>query len=422
MTKFVTESKLSNGIRLITERMEGVRSVAFGTWFRVGSRDENDETSGISHFLEHMSFKGTKTRNLLDISMAFEGIGAEFNAFTSSEYTCYHARFMDEHLPLVIELFADMTINSTFSEEAITTERDVVLEEIARYEDEPDENAFRLFHESLFPTHQLGRPVLGSRSIVAAFNHQSCDSYHKHNYNANNCVLVATGNVDHDALHDLCEQWFAAMPTGTLNTRGEVGEQKRRLFSTLQKETEQAHMLYGMYGVDLQHDLRYAAKILDVALGGTMSSRLFQEIREKRGLAYAVYAGNSAFMNAGEFSIYVGTRPDNIQEAVGIIRHELDDILNGGLSLDEITRARDYLVGQIALSSESSNNRMHRIGRSAVNGLNLISFDELIEQYKAVTLQNVNDVAQFIFRQDPTIAVVSPLVNDELVQRLGISL
>jgi predicted Zn-dependent peptidase len=416
---FYEHSTLSNGVELYTERMDGLRSVAFGIWFRVGSRDENAETSGISHFLEHMMFKGTSSRSVLDISMAFDSIGAELNAFTSKEYTCYYARTLDEHLPKAVEILGDMVMNSLFAEDAISSEREVVIEEIARSEDTPDDYVFELFSQATLPAHQLGRPILGTRGIVGAFDHSICSSYHSQNYHAQNTKIVAVGNVEHQALHELCERFLGAMPKGTPNERAEVPEAKRERLAFLSKETEQAHIVYGMPGVPLGDPDRYAAAVLDTALGGPMSSRLFQEVREKRGLAYAVFASTTGFMNAAQFSVYVGTRPSNLGEVVGIIRSEIAKILESGLEAEELQRIRDYLLGNLILGMEATRNRMVRIGRNAANGLDLHSLDEVIDFYQAVTLADVKRVAERIYSQEPTIAVVSPLNSEQLEGLLG---
>jgi predicted Zn-dependent peptidase len=411
---FYQQSKLSNGATIISEHMDGLRSVALGFWFRVGSRDELNEQSGISHFLEHMMFKGTEKRTALDISTAFDSIGAELNAFTSKEYTCYYARTLDEHLDTAIEILSDMVQNSIFSDDAIVSESEVVIEEIARSEDAPDDYVYELFTNSIFPEHQLGLPIIGTREIVGGFNRDTCLNYHKQNYHAGNLHIVACGNVNHQELHELCEQHLSNLSCMELNQRGEVIAGKRQMLNFLTKDTEQIHLVWGMPGIPLGDDDRYAMTILEAALGGPMSSRLFQEVREKRGLAYAVFASTAAFMNAAQFSVYVGTRPANLAETLQIINSEISKILEYGLYPDELKRIRDFLLGNMLLGMEATLNRMIRLGRNATNGLQIHSLEETIERYKAVSLDDILRVAKRVLNADASIAVVGPISEDEL--------
>jgi len=413
------QSQLANGCTLITERMDGVRSVSLGIWFRVGSRDETANQRGISHFMEHMMFKGTATRSALDISTAFDALGAELNAFTSKEYTCYYVRTLDEHLPKALEVLGDMVTNSAFTDEAISSEREVVIEEIARSEDAPDDYVFELFSQAVFPTHQLGRPILGTREIVGGFQHPDCAAYHSAHYHAGNIIVVASGNIAHQQLVGLCEQHLGSIGQGQTNDRGAVSEGEREYLSVYTKDTEQAHMLLGMPGVSLGEDDRYASALLETALGGPMSSRLFQEVREKRGLAYAVFASTTAYMNAAQFAIYLGTRPSNLTEACAIVRAELLKMLEIGMDACELERIRDYLIGHIVLGMESTQARMIRLGKSAINGLELLSLEQWIERYRSVTLDDIRRVAERLLSQKPSIAVVSPLEQPEVAAMLG---
>ncbi len=411
---FYEKSTLQSGLDIISEYIPGVRSVTLGIWFRVGSRDEEPSQLGISHFMEHMMFKGTSTRSALDISMAFDGMGAVLNAFTSKEYTCYYASVLDEHLDSAVEILADMLQNSQFATDAILTEREVVIEEIARYEDEPSDHVGDIFTEAMFPSHQLGRSILGTRDIVGAFDHDTCAAYLDKHYHGGNAVIAAAGNIEHRALVELAERFFAQMPGGTPNSRGEVNEAGRQLLTFETKDTEQAHLLYGMPGIPLGDPDRYARHLMETALGGPMSSRLFQEIREKRGLAYAVYASTSAYMHASQFYVYVGTRPGNLGEAVSIIRSELSSLLNKGLTKEELVRVQEYIVGNSVLAAESTRDHMHKLGGSAVQDLEILSLDESIERYRAVSLEDIKRVAERVLTADPTIAVISPLSRSEL--------
>lgn len=411
---FYEKSTLPNGLDIVSENIPGVRSITLGIWFRVGSRDEMPDQLGISHFMEHMMFKGTDSRSALDISMAFDGMGAVLNAFTSKEYTCYYASFLDEHLDSAVEILADMLQNSQFSSDAICTEREVVIEEIARYEDEPSDHVGEIFTESMYPSHQLGRSILGTRDIVGAFEHEDCAAYLQKHYHAGNAVIAAAGNVEHQALVSLAERFFASLPKGSANERGLVLEEGRRYLAFEKKDTEQAHLLYGMPGIALGDEDRFAGRLMETALGGPMSSRLFQEVREKRGLAYAVYATTSPYMNAAQFFIYVGTRPGNLKEVVGVLRGEIALLLDKGIAAEELARVQEYTVGNLVLSAEATRDHMLKLGGNAVQDLEILSLDESIERYRSVTRADIQRVAERILTAKPTVAVISPLGQSEL--------
>ncbi|MDR2672872.1 MAG: insulinase family protein [Coriobacteriales bacterium] len=416
---FYETSQLNNGFDIVSERVQGVRSVTLGIWFRVGSRDELPEQSGISHFMEHMMFKGTEQRSALDISTAFDAMGAELNAFTSKEYTCYYARVLDEHLEQAVTILADMLKHSLFAQEAIDSERQVVIEEIARYEDTPDDHVGDIFTEAMFPRHQLGRSILGTREIVGSFAHSDCVAYHQKHYHAGNAVLTAAGNIEHAALVQLCEKHFSTVAPGQVNPRGCVEGGTRERLTFEQKDTEQAHLVYGMPGVALGEDDRYAARILDSTLGGPMSSRLFQEVREKRGLAYAIYAATVPYMNAAQFFIYCGTRPANLAEVYSLIRTETAKLLERGISTEELKRVKEYLIGTMVLAMESTRDRMIKLGSHAVQGLELLSLEETIDRYRAVEPTDIQRVAKRVLSAQPTIAVISPLGKKELSELFG---
>ncbi|MDR1088121.1 MAG: insulinase family protein [Coriobacteriales bacterium] len=416
---FYDKTTLTNGLDIVSEHIPGVRSITLGIWFRVGSRDEQKNQLGLSHFMEHMMFKGTDLRSALDISMAFDSMGAVLNAFTSKEYTCYYASILDEHLDAAVEILADMLQHSQFAPDAIKTEREVVIEEIARYEDEPSDHVGDIFTEAMFPSDQLGRSVLGTRQTVGAFEHESCAAYLSRHYHAGNAVMVAAGNVDHEALVALAERFFATLPGGTANTRGAVLDADRQLLTFEQKDTEQAHLLYGMPGIPLGDVDRFAGHLMDTALGGPMSSRLFQEVREKRGLAYAVYAATSPYIRASQFFVYVGTRPSNLREVLGVLRSEIALLLDSGVGAEELTRVQEYTVGHLVLSAESTRDHMLRLGSNAVQDLEILSLDENIERYRAVSQSDIERVAERVLSAEPTVAVISPLDRAELEAALA---
>jgi predicted Zn-dependent peptidase len=417
---FYQQTILDNGVRVITERMEAVRSVSVGIWFKVGSRDESDDEQGISHFMEHMMFKGTERRDAFAISEDFESIGAEQNAFTSKEYTCYYSRFIDERLPETLDILGDMVTSSLFAQEAIDLEREVVIEEIARSEDTPDDYIFELFTRAIYPSHSLGRPIIGTREVVGSFMHDDCLAYRDKHYHAGNCTVVAAGNVDHDEFVAHCAKHLSALPSGQANIRDAVKDQDRDAFVAMKKETEQAHIIYGMPGIPLGDEDRFAAALLDSALGGGMSSRLFQEVREKRGLAYAVYASTMPYIGTGQFIVYAGTRPSNIEEVVSIVQRELASAARSGLTPEELERVREYVIGHIVLAMESTSQRMLRLGKGILGETELLSLDEVIGRYRRVTLEDISRVAERVLVAAPTLAVISPREEQALASALGL--
>lgn len=410
---------LENGMTVITETMSSVRSVSLGLWFNVGSRDERADQAGLTHFMEHMMFKGTPTMGPLDISMHFDKLGAELNAFTSKEYTCYYARFVDDKLEEALRVLSEMVIDSEFAQEAIDTEREVVIEEIARSEDAPDDYVFELYAQSNLPHHPLGLPVLGTRERVGSYAHSDCAAFHDQHYHAGNLVLAAAGNLDHDVVVDLAQRFFASMKPGTKVARVlQKPEFAPGLFAA-KRETEQAHIVYGLPGLPLGDKRRYVLSVLTSVLGGSMSSRLFQEVREKRGLAYAIYATQAAYQGAGQWCIYAGTRPSNIEQVITLVRAELDRLANELVSDDELQRNIDLMCGNLLLGLETTNAHMVRLGKRETVGLPQTSAEEQSEGYRRVTAQQVLELAHDMLQAQPTIAVVSPYEIDEVLKLIG---
>lgn len=411
---YCDKTVLDNGITVVSEHMDSVHSVALGFWVYAGARDEAPRFFGMSHFMEHMLFKGTPTRSALDISTAFDAMGAELNAFTSRECTCFYSRVIDEHLPEAFEILADMVVNASFDQDAIDLEREVVIEEIARNEDSPDEYVYDLFADAMFPTHPLGRPVLGNRTTVGGFESADMREYHDTHYTTGNLVVAASGNVSHEQLVELSKRFLSGMKTGTRQHRAFAAEQHRVQLSCLQKDTEQAHVLMGYPAFDTNDPRRFALGILDTALGGGMSSRLFQEIREKRGLVYSVYTTTQLFEDAGVFAAYAGTRPDNVREVLDVMQKEFALAAAKGITQEELDRARELICGNFVFSMESTRAHMTRLGRLFVLGLEVRSPEQTLEDYRCVTLQQVNEVAGDLLSQQPTVAVVSPHSQGEI--------
>ncbi|MBA3301998.1 MAG: insulinase family protein [Thermoleophilaceae bacterium] len=378
----------------MTEAMPSVRSVALGLWIRTGSRNETREQAGISHFLEHLLFKGTDRFSSTEIDEIFDGMGAEVNAGTGKETTSLYSRFLDQHTERAFDVMSDMVLRPSYPD--IDSERQVVIEEIAMYEDEPSDKVHDVLAEALFGDHPLGRPVIGRAEVISSVPIPDIAAYHDARYVGGDLVVSAAGNVDHDGLVELVEKKF--VPEGGEATPPEpaasVGA-PRRCFHA--KETEQYHLALGAPGIARGDDRRYALRVLDTILGGSTSSRLLQEVREKRGLAYSVFSYAGQYLDAGHVAVYVGTRPENVEEAMKVIGHELHRIQEEPVADAEFERAKENLKGRTVLSMESTMARMNRLGSALLMGLPLFSIDEMIERVDAVTLDDVTTLAQELF-------------------------
>ena len=415
---FYEKTVLDNGITVITEHMDGVRSAALGFWVRVGARDEAPIEGGMSHFMEHMLFKGTTTRSALDISTAFDALGAEFNAFTSREYTCFYARLIDERLKLGFEILADMLVNSTFAHKDIVPEREVVLEEIARSQDAPEDYVYDLFSELMFPQDALGRPVLGTPDTVSSFDTGEMIRYHDAHYTTGNITVVACGSVEHAVVVELAQRFLSGLPVGSRLERALVEPQERTVLRCVKKDSEQANIVLGAPTIVNDDPRRFVYSLLDIIIGGGMSSRLFQEIREKRGLVYSVYASSQLYEGAGLFEMYAGTRPENIAEVVKVATEQFSLAAQDGVTAGELARAKELAAGSFVLGTESTRTRMSRLGRLAALDLPIDSIDEIIEKYRAVTIDEVNEAARELFSQEMTLAVVSPYKQEKIERML----
>jgi predicted Zn-dependent peptidase len=410
---------LEGGITVVSEEMAGVRSVALGLWFAVGSRDEPKGLEGMSHFLEHMMFKGTKTRSAKDISDAFEGLGAELNAFTSKEYTCYYSRFLDEHLERAVEVLSDMVQRSLFKRDHVLSEREVVLEEIHLHDDTPDDNIHDVFAQALMPRHPLGRPILGKRETVGSFGSRQTRDYFSTHYRPDRVVVAAAGAVDHDRLVDLIRRYLAELPRGRAVTRRLSAPRELPGAVVQTKDTEQAHICLGVVGLDAKHEERYVLSVMDGLLGGGMSSRLFQEIREKKGLAYSVYCYHSLFIETGAVTVYAGTRPQNAEEVVGLIRRELARLTKEPVGKKELARTKEHLKGQLMLGLESTRNRMTRLGKAMVTHGEILDLDEIEARIEAVDAGAVRSLAKRLFPEERQVLAVVGSFDDKVAARLS---
>ena len=368
-----------------------MRSIALGLWVRVGSRDEDVQQAGISHFLEHMLFKGTDELTAEQIAQEFDGLGADINAATSKEATVLHAHFLDEHLDRAFQVMGDMLLRSTYSD--LESEREVVLEEIAMYEDEPQDKVHDVLSTAVFGDHPLGRPVIGRGEVISSLNADIVSAYHDARYLPGAIVVAAAGNLEHEQIEQLSERFVNTSRNGGLQLPEGAPPRREPRAAFHQKETEQYHICIGGEGISRNDDRRFALSILDAILGGSTSSRLFQEVREKRGLAYAVYSWASQYADTGQVGIYVGTREDNVVQALDVIGCEMARVRDEQVGEDELRRAREHVKGRLALSMESTGARMNRLGRSVLMDTPLLTLDETIERLEAVTREDLERLA-----------------------------
>jgi predicted Zn-dependent peptidase len=388
-------SELPGGIRVVTEAVPSVRSVALGLWVRVGSRDEDPEHAGVSHFLEHLLFKGTERHSAEEIAQIFDGLGASANAATSKESTHLHARFLDAHTDRAFELLAEMLLGPSYPE--VDSEREVVLEEIAMYEDEPQDRVHDVLGEAVFGAHPLGRRVLGTTDVIASIPVAAIDSFHRTHYVAPSIVVGAAGHLEHGHIVELAERQLASSAEaleGASNGSG-PGAKTRILF--YEKETEQYHVCLGGPGIARDDERRFALGVLDAIFGGSTSSRLFQEVREKRGLAYAVGSYTEQFTECGMVAMYVGTREDNVAEACEIIGRELASLRSDGASEEELQRAKEHVKGRMVLGLEATAARMSRISRAVLHDVPLLSLDEMLARVDAVSAEDLAELADELY-------------------------
>jgi predicted Zn-dependent peptidase len=384
-------SELASGERVISEKVPSVRSVSIGFWIGAGSRDEKDDRAGVSHFIEHLLFKGSRSYDAQQIAETFDAMGAELNAATSREHTVVYSRVPDRHVVEAVQVMTDMVFAPAFEE--LDQEREVVLEEIAMYEDAPQDLVHDLFSQAVFGRHALGRPVIGTAEVIATVSRRAIGGYHRSMYTGPNIVVAAAGNITHDKLVSLLEKFH---PRTTGNTHAPL---RRPLARTpapglrfQRKDTEQYHLCLGAPGISRSDRRRFAASLLDGILGGSASSRLFQEIREKRGMAYSVYSFASQYTDTGLIGIYVGTREENLAQCVEITVEQVADLAAGNLRAGELERAKESLKGRIMLSMESTSNRMSRLGKSVITDTELLTFDRIFAEIDAVQPEDLAEL------------------------------
>jgi predicted Zn-dependent peptidase len=385
-------TELSSGERVISERLAGVRSVALGFWIGAGSRDEADARAGVSHFIEHMLFKGSLRYTAQQIAEIFDELGGELNAATSRETTVVYARIPDDRLEIALDVMADMVYRPSF--EDVDSEREVVLEEIAMVEDTPHDLVHDIAAEAVFGAHPLGRPVIGRAEVISTVSKRALAGYHRRAYAGERLVLAAAGSVRHEHLVELLRAGRdGAAADGRLQARKPVGRVREPRLRFREKETEQYHVCLSGPGIARGDERRFAASILDAIVGGSASSRLFQEIREKRGMAYSVYSYTSEYSDTGQVGLYIGTRQENLTECLEIAVSELGDLASGNVRGDELARAKENLKGRLLLSLESTSNRMTRLGRATVTETPLLSIEQIVRRLEAVTATDVVELA-----------------------------
>ncbi|HEY7538386.1 MAG TPA: pitrilysin family protein [Gaiellaceae bacterium] len=390
-------TELDSGERVISERLEHVRSAAIGYWIGTGSRDESAAKAGISHFIEHLLFKGTASYSALEIAEIFDGLGGELNAGTSREHTIVYARVADNHVETALDVMSDMVFSPLFGE--LDAERQVVLEEIAMYEDTPQELVHDLIAEAIFGSHALGRPVIGTAKVIGSLSRRSIEAYHRAMYVPANIVVAAAGSIDHERLVELVQRAVdrrSGVAGGPPKVRPALVRIPKPGLRFQRKDTEQYHVCLGGPGVARSDRRRFALSILDAILGGSASSRLFQEIREKRGLAYAVYSFFSQYTDTGQIGIYVGTREDNLADALAIVAEQIADIAGGNLPARELQRAKENLNGRVLLSMESTSTHMNRLGKALVTDSEILSVDRVVAEIEAVEAETVCELAALL--------------------------
>jgi predicted Zn-dependent peptidase len=401
--------------------MTQVRSISIGVWLTRGSRHESAARGGIAHFVEHMLFKGTTSRSAEDIAQAIDSIGGQLDAFTAKEYASYYIKVLDEHLPLAIDILSDIVRNPAFSAEDIEREKKVVLEEIKMVEDTPDDLVHELFTQGFWEDHPLGRPILGTKETVESFNPDLLRSYFQKAYTSENLIVSAVGNLSHARVRDLIQEKFGSVPR-----KGEpLTEEAPTVVPKIlvrSKELEQSHICIGASSYPQNHDDRYSSYVLNTLLGGSMSSRLFQNVREKRGLAYAVFSGLSAYRDAGSFTIYAGCSNEAVGEVIDLVVEELRGVKHSPVPAAEIQRAKDHLKGSLMLSLENTANRMSHLARQEIYFDRQFGLDETLQGIERVTPDDVQRVATDLFRGQALAATVLGNVNGLVMPRERLSL
>ena len=408
---------LPGGLRVVSEAMPGVRSVAFGVWVGVGSRDERPSLAGTSHFLEHLLFKGTDKRDALEIASVIDAVGGELNAYTAKEHTCYYARVLDEDLPLAVDVVVDLVTSALLLSEDVEAERSVVLEEIAMHDDDPSDVVHDAFSAALYGDSPLGRPVIGSVESISSLSRTSIAGYYRRRYTPPAMVVTAAGGVDHDRLVELVSAAFGDRLSGDatpapLRPAGR-GPASYSAVVSRERPTEQANVVLGTTALRRGDPRRFALGVLNGALGEGMSSRLFQEIRERRGLVYSVYSYAASHADTGEFGVYAGCTPGRVDEVLSLVRAELDRVATAGITDDEVRRSKGAMRGSLVLGLEDTESRMTRLGKGELLHGELLGTDQVLAHIDAVTPDDVRAVAADVLTRPLSLAVIGPFSDHD---------
>ncbi|EOM77072.1 insulinase family protein [Rhodococcus rhodnii] len=407
----VHRTLLANGVRVVTEFVPGVRSASVGVWVGVGSRDEHPTVAGAAHFLEHLLFKATPERTALDIAQLVDGVGGELNAFTSKEYTCFYAHVLDSDLALGLDVVSDVVLNGSCRTSDVDLERQVVLEEIAMRDDDPEDLAGDVFSTALFGDHPVGRPVIGTIDSVSDMTRNQLHSFHRRRYTPERTVVAVAGNVDHADVVELASRRFAGRDgAGSPASRrsGRARFRESPAVDVVERDSEQAHLTLGVRAFGRHDPRRWPLDVLSTAVGGGLSSRLFQEVRERRGLAYSVYSGVDTYADTGSFSVYAGCQPENLPDVAAVVREVLASVASGGVTDAECARAKGSLRGNLVLGLEDSASRMNRIGRHELVYGTHTTVDDTLAAIDRVTPEDVRDVARSLLRRPYGAVVVGP--------------
>ncbi len=401
---------LPNGVRVVTEVIPHVRSLSLGFWIETGSRNELPAKNGISHFIEHMVFKGTKKRSIREIAQSIESVGGYLNAFTSKEHTCFYSRVLDEHLELATDVLSDLTLSPTFPEKELLKEKNVVLEELKQAEDDPDDIIHDYFEKAIFKTNPLGMPVIGTKESISSFLRKDLIQYKSEQYTSDNLVVAAAGNITHESVVEFANYYLKNIPSGTKQQKKEksdlIIEEPNYILNEYYKPIQQAHICLGTIGCSVKSEKRFAMQILNTLLGEGMSSRLFQNIREKYGFAYSVYSFNNMMRDTGSAGVYVGTDDSHVQKCIDLVWKELKSVRKHAISKQELERTKAQLKGSLMLGMENIPNRMIRLGSSELYFGELITLDTIIAKINAVTKDEVQEIAEDLFAEDRFATVI----------------
>lgn len=406
---------LKNGVRVVCENIPYVRSVSTGVWVRTGSRNENTQNNGVSHFIEHMLFKGTKSRSAEEIAKSIDNIGGQINAFTGKECTCYYVKTLDEHIEIAMDVLSDMLYNSVFATSDITLEKQVILEEIGMYEDSPEDLVHDILSETVWKGSAIGFPILGTKKSLRRLNRKTINAYMMERYTPDNMVISIAGNFDENKLEEMLESYFNKENVEQKPEKADDNVEFRPEVSVREKETEQVHICIGFEGIRNGDDSLYSLLAVNNIFGGGMSSRLFQKIREKRGLVYSVYSYPTVYNDAGLFTIYAGMKPENLKEVINLVYDEVSLMLNKGISKNELDKSKEQLKGNYILGLESTSSRMSSIGKSELLLGYIRTTDEILNMIESITMEGIEQIITSVFNLDRKgISIVGNVRQDSL--------